>query len=653
MAFDVNTITVQGAIAIASATAGNKLVIDGCDAVTSIYTQAQAVQIASRPATPDSTTTSIALAGSTENHVYSYASFIQGETGQPGGDVHSFLLYGHSENTPNVVVVVAVASSTDPVHLPEPGDVTNRTEVQFELTFSATDEVVTVAGTSMYTTRGEFLLLKNRTVTIHAEGETTVGDDQTIYGDKTFADGLAISTLSGISTSPITLASSVIPSGISAKLGAGDHMFSEVFAHYVTGAADSTRGTCYTYCGNDITGSTYRMNWYAQSEHKGLEAKIYLSTEDESGTATKEVAGIRLRDGSSTKAQMELSYNKAQDKAVITFTVDEITFNGDVSVAGDVGCAKLSASGDVSVAGDVGCAHLSASSDITTAQSYVCSGQGRLRARGTLDCVAKNGSGDTAATLHLDASTTDEPELFIDLTDENGDRMAGLWLTKDCELYLESDSGPTRLGKMSAPLDYVIAYNFTANNNMYLSTQNKNNTTTATINLYSQTTDSPVIEANLEDSATNLITQVQIFADMSESECYLSMYSDIYETCIGRPTVKIDHIYAKDLQGVIPNPSNNTSAPPVGTIFFACVDMNTTGTISAGATLNLNSSPISPSYLVGIRFATIRFKDMTDSTCSFSAEGSSFGEGIYRALSGAGRTGSSGNYAFCLLMRIG
>lgn len=346
MAFDVNTITVQGAIAIASATAGNKLVIDGCDAVTGIYTQAQAVQIASRPATPDSTTTSIALAGSTENHVYAYASFIQGETGQPGGDVHSFLLYGHSENTPNVVVVVAVASSTDPVHLPEPGDVTNRTEVQFELSFSATDEVVTVAGTSMYTTRGEFLLLKNRTVTTHAEGETTVGDDQTIYGDKTFADGLAISTLSGISTNPITIASSIIPSGISAKLGTIDHMFSEAFVHYITGVADASRGTCYTYCGSGGVDSTYSMNWYVQSEHKSLEAKIYLSTEDESGTAKKEVAGIRLRDSFSTKAQMELSYDKAQDKALIDFT-------GDVSFANTASTPSLYADTISSYAADV------------------------------------------------------------------------------------------------------------------------------------------------------------------------------------------------------------------------------------------------------------------------------------------------------------
>lgn len=186
--FDVNTITVQGAIAIASATAGDKLVIDGCDATTDVLTQAQAVQIATRPASPASTTDTIGLAGSTDNHVYAYASFIRGES--TGGDVHSFLLYGHMESDATTVFVVAVASATAPTHIPTSGDVTNRVEIQFELTFSASDEVVTVTDTSMYTTRGEFLILKNRTVTTHAEGQATVGEDQTVYGKKEFMDDM-------------------------------------------------------------------------------------------------------------------------------------------------------------------------------------------------------------------------------------------------------------------------------------------------------------------------------------------------------------------------------------------------------------------------------------------------------------------------------
>ena len=186
--FDVNTITVQGAVAIASATAGDKLVIDGCDATTDVLTQAQAVQIATRPASPASTTDTIGLAGSTDNHVYAYASFIRGES--TGGDVNSFLLYGHMESDASTVFVVAVASATAPTHIPTSGDVTNRVEIQFELTFSATDEVVTVTDTSMYTTRGEFLILKNRTVTTHAEGQATVGEDQTVYGKKEFMDDM-------------------------------------------------------------------------------------------------------------------------------------------------------------------------------------------------------------------------------------------------------------------------------------------------------------------------------------------------------------------------------------------------------------------------------------------------------------------------------
>jgi hypothetical protein len=186
--FDVNTITVQGAVAIASATAGDKLVIDGCDATTDVLTQAQAVQIATRPASPASTTDTIGLAGSTDNHVYAYASFIRGES--TGGDVHSFLLYGHMESDATNVFVVAVASATAPTHIPTSSDVTNRVEIQFELTFSATDEVVTVTDTSMYTTRGEFLILKNRTVTTHAEGQATVGENQTIYGNKDFKNNV-------------------------------------------------------------------------------------------------------------------------------------------------------------------------------------------------------------------------------------------------------------------------------------------------------------------------------------------------------------------------------------------------------------------------------------------------------------------------------
>lgn len=610
MAFDVNTITVQGAIAIASATAGNKLVIDGCDAVTSIYTQAQAVQIASRPATPDSTTTSIALAGSTENHVYAYASFIQGETGQPGGDVHSFLLYGHSENTPNVVVVVAVASSTAPVHLPEPGDVTNRTEVQFELSFSATDEVVTVAGTSMYTTRGEFLLLKNRTVTTHAEGETTVGDDQTIYGDKKFADGIAISTLSGISTSPITLASSMVPSGNTVKVGTYDSMFGEMCSHYFTYFYNANEGYVQSGTGSGSYGTQFDCTWFTKVSHRDFGASFYARTRSESGTSTIERAGISLQDNMADVTKIELLYDKAQNKSQIEFT-GQSKFNGELIAS-----------------------HLSAGSE--------------------LELIAKNDdNAHTMALVYFDATVENEANISIRLFDNDFANIEYKFgYDGVITAYADGFSTPptTKLGASYRPFGEAhVAATYT--NNIYPQTSESSVTTTTLLpdtgaTIGSSSSPFPGVYSSAV-YATHLYRIPSGGATMgnigTSDDKFLSAYiKNIYST-----EVRADQFY-----GCIQNPSNNTSAPPVGSIFLACVDMVTTGTISAGDTLNLDSSPLSPSYLYGIRFATIKYENMTDNTCSFSAEGSSFGEGKYRALSGAGRTGSSGNYAFCLLMRI-
>lgn len=330
--FDVNTITAAGATLIASATAGNKLVIDGCDATTDVLTKAQAVQVSTRPATPGSNTTEVALAGSTDNHVYAYAEFIRGQS--TGGDFNTFYLYGHIQNTPSVVRVIAIASASSPTHLPASGDVTNRTELQFELTFSATDEVVTVADSSMYTTRGEFLLLKERTVTTHAEGTPTTGEAQTIYGNKSFADGLSLSTLSGISTNPITLTSSIIPQDYSAKLGSIGTQFSEIFVNHITGPSDLDHGiyiqTDYEY---GQAGQLYDSGWRTEIDHKKFNTKLYMNAYDNNGTETLENAGIRLTYNGATKASIELSYDKTNDVSMIELIGGSIRFSDGTNSA--------------------------------------------------------------------------------------------------------------------------------------------------------------------------------------------------------------------------------------------------------------------------------------------------------------------------------
>lgn len=210
MAFDVETITVRGAIAIASATLNDKLIIDGCDAMSAAISKADAVNVSSRPSSPGDTTTNITGGGATNNHIYAYANFVQGVC--TGGDFRSFYLYGHLQSAPSTVFVIAIASASTPMHLPVTGEVINRTEIQFELTFSVADGVVEVAATSMYTTRGEFLLLKDRTVTTHAEGEPTTGENQTVYGVKTFNDGIKANQIDPlVSGQDINVGGDVIP----------------------------------------------------------------------------------------------------------------------------------------------------------------------------------------------------------------------------------------------------------------------------------------------------------------------------------------------------------------------------------------------------------------------------------------------------------
>lgn len=315
---------------------------------------------------------------------------------------------------------------------------------------------------------------------------------------------------------------------------------------------------------------------------------------------------------------------------------DAQTIRGEKTFANEMHAADISASGDV------GCAHLTASGDITTAQSYVCSGQGRLKGNGTLDCVAKSGSGNTSVILHLDGSTQDEPDMRIELLNDGDDRAAGLFLTKDCELYLDSDLKPTSFGKVSSPIDYVIAYNLFAKDNVSVYSRNANNTTAATINLHSDVTDDPQIDALLENSSGDVIADVKIEADDSTAMCYLYMDSDIYETCIGKPGRRIEHLYAWDLQGLIPHP-NSAAIPPVGSIFFGAVHYSgsSASTVTLGQLLQVGSGNVT--IITAAEYSTANNRFETSGVVNFT-------DGKYRALSVGSEPG--GTYCFVLLIRV-
>ena len=178
MAFDTQTVTIKGAELLAAATAANQLIIDGCDATTGYMTQAQAVNISARPASPVSNTTDVTQLGSTAEHINSRVYFRTGVNA--GGDVNTLFLYGHSASAPNDKFVIFVASAQTPFHLPVAGDVIDEWECALDIVYTINSGAIGFATQATYCSLSEFNLLKERTVTTHKEGLPTTGEDQTI-----------------------------------------------------------------------------------------------------------------------------------------------------------------------------------------------------------------------------------------------------------------------------------------------------------------------------------------------------------------------------------------------------------------------------------------------------------------------------------------
>lgn len=186
MAYDTNTLTLKGAELLAAATAQDRLVLVGCDATTTYLDQASAVAIENRPTTPFSNTTDVYLIGSDANHVMARATFFAGQS--TGGDANTLMLYGYKESAPNDIYVLYVASSQTAFHLPQSGDVANAYEGLFDIIYTPDNGAVTTPTTSLFVTLTEFNTMKERTVTTHKDGQPTVGENQTIYGNKEFKD---------------------------------------------------------------------------------------------------------------------------------------------------------------------------------------------------------------------------------------------------------------------------------------------------------------------------------------------------------------------------------------------------------------------------------------------------------------------------------
>ena len=183
--FDVSTITTSGAQLLAQATEGNRLVVSGCEANTTIYTSETAKAVTAPTGTRISN--EIELVGVQDNKIIVRARFTQSET--TGGNANSLVLFGRLENdTEETRTAICVVSNNAQFYLPSSAsEAVQDFECLFTIDYEIQSNVVVEQTSALECSLAEFRLLKERTVTSHKEGNPNVGDPtQNIFGEKVF-----------------------------------------------------------------------------------------------------------------------------------------------------------------------------------------------------------------------------------------------------------------------------------------------------------------------------------------------------------------------------------------------------------------------------------------------------------------------------------
>lgn len=200
--FDVSTITTSGAQLLAQATEGNRLVVSGCEANTTVYT-AETAKAVTAP-TGARISNEIELVGVQDNKIIVRARFTQSET--TGGNANSLVLFGRLENdSEDTRTAICVVSNNAQFYLPlNTSEAVQDFECLFTIDYEIQSNVVVEQTSALECSLAEFRLLKERTVTSHKEGNPNVGDPtQNIFGEKVFQSQIGFVSETNF-TSPAT-----------------------------------------------------------------------------------------------------------------------------------------------------------------------------------------------------------------------------------------------------------------------------------------------------------------------------------------------------------------------------------------------------------------------------------------------------------------
>lgn len=186
--FEVSTITTAGAAMLAQATEGNKVIFSGCAATSTVYTLALAKLIYSVPG--DRITNLIEVTDVTDARILVRATFEPSES--TGGEANSLILFGRlSSHEEDARTPICVVSNSAPFYLPTSDQAAvTAFDCLFTVQYNISSPVVVEQTSALECSLAEFRQLKERVVTTHKPGESTGGEVQTIYGEKTFLNGI-------------------------------------------------------------------------------------------------------------------------------------------------------------------------------------------------------------------------------------------------------------------------------------------------------------------------------------------------------------------------------------------------------------------------------------------------------------------------------
>lgn len=514
------------------------------------------------------------------------------------------------------IVIMAQSDPTAGIYIPSTAELSASIQIAFNLVIDTNDEVLVNLAANV--SLGEHERLMERTVTTHADGDPTVGENQGILGEKTFKDNVTFSTIDGeeIEMSGISVHVIRPASNGTILLGTPDYRFLSVATPSVVFGSNSTNGYGANCFGN---AGTYDSQAGLKSGNSSNEAYIgCFSTQGVNATTHKAVMRCKPNSGNSTHCNITLTYNETEDESRVDVNADVVEASCDIHTDGDLSCTE-----NLTVGGTATFSDTIETLSSCTADNVVT---GMLQTNNnTLTVVSYNRVNDVQQSfIHLDSTTTDAPYILLEISDTNDDR-ASLYIRRAngiCEITAYPHA---TLGKSAYPFSEA-----------HVST------------VYSGHLRSPgnsISVCSLEPygNAPYIGTQALPFDTIQSLTFKGAEYlpDGVLQSNVGKSNNRFKGVYADTLDGVLVHPTSNSSELPVGSIVFICVADTGVFSISAGDLIQAGSG-----YHQNIKYAS-----WNNSTGTWAA-GSNITGAVFRALSEGSSNTTNPCVTYVLAIRV-